>query len=103
MGGVLAGFAMAPRGGAIAGAVSQASALPAYAATLASYFEFGFLLDALVLTTLLISYVAIAMFIGERIATQPAALPRLVRWVLAGLLFVCGLLVVTNPVAAWLQ
>lgn len=99
----MAWYATLPKGGLIAGAASQAPALPAYVETLAGYLEFSFLLDAVLLTALLLSHVAIAVFIAERIAAQQTALPWPVRWVLAGLLIVCGLLLITNPATSWTQ
>jgi hypothetical protein len=103
MGGAVARFANLTRGGLIAGAASQAPAMPAYVETMAGYLEFGFLLDAVLVTALLISYVAIAVFIGEWLAAQPRAIPRPAGYGLAGLLAVCGLLLVTNPVTSWTQ
>lgn len=106
MGGAVAGFAAIPRGGVIAGAASQAPAFPAFLETVSGYLGEGYLLDAVVITALLFSYVAITVFIAERVAGTSAATPRAAVWglrALAALIAVCGLLLVTNPVASWLQ
>lgn len=98
-------------GAAAAGLASQVAAVPKYLSTVGTFLGEGYLLDAVVITMLLASYGAVSVFVAERAAAwvrpeRGARSPATVVWalrLLAGVMVVCGLLLITNPVASWLQ
>ena len=101
-------------GGAVLGALAQTAGVPEFTSQLVDYLQAGFVPDAVFVTGLFVSYLAISATVGSYAAVRarglrdlPAsagALPWLALLglqVLSGLLFGCALFLLEAPAAPW--